>query len=80
MRRNARRDAAAVAVGANNEDPTDADGGDLTDFEVNFAKAITRYHTNIVYRTLTSAMSYDHVTFLEYKLMQHIRLGATQMP
>ncbi|RBR16519.1 uncharacterized protein FIESC28_06928 [Fusarium coffeatum] len=33
VRRNARRDAAAAAVGSNNEDPIDTDGGDLTDFE-----------------------------------------------
>ncbi|EMT68975.1 hypothetical protein FOC4_g10005072 [Fusarium odoratissimum] len=32
-RRNARRDAAAAAVGTNNEDPSEVDGADLTDFE-----------------------------------------------
>jgi hypothetical protein len=33
-RRNARRDAAAAVVGTNNEDPSEVDGADLTDFEV----------------------------------------------
>ena len=42
VRRNARRDAAAAAVGADNEDSTDTDGSDLTDFEVSFATAISR--------------------------------------
>ncbi|RKK09485.1 hypothetical protein BFJ66_g16044 [Fusarium oxysporum f. sp. cepae] len=32
-RRNARRDAAAAAVGTNNEDLSEMDGADLTDFE-----------------------------------------------
>ncbi|KAF5564240.1 allantoate permease [Fusarium napiforme] len=32
-RRNARRDAAAAAVGTNNEDASEVDGADLTDFE-----------------------------------------------
>ncbi|KAF4500437.1 allantoate permease [Fusarium agapanthi] len=32
-RRNAQRDAAVAAVGANNKDPSEVDGADLTDFE-----------------------------------------------